>query len=436
MMAAMIARPSLRLLHTSDWHLGQDLHGLPREAEHRAFLEWLLERLEDQAVDALLITGDIFDTQNPPVAAQAMLYDFLARAKRAQPGLDIVIIGGNHDSAARLEAPDALLRPLGVHVVGSLPKDPARLLLPLHDRTGAPAALVAAIPFLRLSDLPVPQEEVDAPLVWGVRAVHEQVFAVARERAAAAGLALVATGHCYMVGSALSELSERRILGGNQHALPADVFPADCAYVALGHLHKPQRVGGRDTVRYAGSPLPLSVTEKDYPHQVVLVDLPPPGVAEAAVVTPLPVPRTVDYLRVPAQGAAAPEQALADLRALDLPEPPDRDHRPYLEVVVRLDRPSPSLRHEVDQALAGKAVRLCRLHVEYGGSGEALAVAAADVPDLAALHPEEVFERAWTRLYDQPPDDAHRHAFRELLEGLDGEDGPAVAAAAAENLPA
>ncbi|SOD90718.1 exonuclease SbcCD subunit D C-terminal domain-containing protein [Caenispirillum bisanense] len=423
--------PPLRLLHTSDWHLGQELHGLSREGEHRAFLEWLLATLDTEQVDALLITGDVFDSQNPPVAAQALFYEFLARAKRARPDLDVVVIGGNHDSAARLEAPNALLRPLDVHVVGSLPKEPERLLVPLTDRSGRLRAVVAAIPFLRLADLPVPTpgEDVEDTLVWGVRTVHERVFAAARARCAEfGGLPLIATGHCYMVGTALSELSERRILGGNQHALPVDLFPADCTYVALGHLHKPQAVGGRETVRYAGSPFPLSVTEKDYPHQAVLVEISAEG---PAAVRALPIPRTVDYLRVPRTGAAAPEPVLAELRALDVAEAPARDLRPYLEVVVRLDRPSPSLRHEVEQALEGKPVRLCRLAVEYA-TPEAGGPAAAETPDLAGLHPEEVFERAWARLYpDEPPEETHLAAFRELLESLDG-DAPAASAPATE----
>src|SRR5690606_38813120 len=102
-------------------------------------------------------------------------------------------------------------------------------------------------------------------------------------------------GHCYMTGTRLSELSERRILGGNQHALPVDLFPDDVAYVALGHLHLAQRVGA-DHVRYAGSPIPLSFGERHYPHQVLLVDLRGERVAG---IEPLRVPRSVDLLRVP-----------------------------------------------------------------------------------------------------------------------------------------
>lgn len=415
----------LRLLHTSDWHLGQDLHGLPRDAEHRAFLTWLLDTLDAQSIDALLITGDVFDSQNPPVSAQRRLYDFLAEAKRRRPALDIVIIGGNHDSATRLEAPDAILRPFDVTVVGSLPRDPADALVTVTDAQGRPRAMVCAVPFIRMADLP-PRKEVEDgpdPLVEGVRDVYARFIEAARQ--AAQGLPLVVTGHCYMSGSAVSEMSERRVLGGNQHALPADVFPEDCHYVALGHLHKPQRVAGRDAMRYAGSPFPLSVTEKDYKHQVMLVEI--TDAAFPAAVTGLPVPRAIDYLRVPATGADTPDAVLKALAALPDAPDPGRDRRPYLEVVVRLESPSPSLRHDVEQILAEKPVRLCRLAVEYAGTGQALA-AMVDTPDLAGLDPEDVFARAWTRSYEGEPDAAHRRAFHELMETVQG-DAPETAAA-------
>lgn len=416
----------MRLLHTSDWHLGQEFHGFPREHEHERFLAWLEDRLEDLAADALVVAGDIYDSQNPPVAAQRQLYRFISRVRRRLPGLDIVLVGGNHDSAGRLEAPGPLLHAFGVQVVGSLPRgdggriDIDRLAVPLRNCDGEVAALCAAVPFLRPSDLPPPPEDCapEESLPWGVR----QVYAEALEGAAArceAGQALIATGHCYMTGCALSELSERRILGGNQHALPADIFPADLAYVALGHLHKAQQVGGRPNLRYSGSPLPLSVTERDYVHQVLLVDL----AGSQARITPVPVPRPVPVLRVPARGPATAEHALAVLRALTADPGLPRQDQPYLDVVIAADGPQPSLRRDVEEALSGKGVRLARLKLEIV-AGEAAEPVAA-LPDLDSLHPEEVFRRCWRRSYDGEPGDGHLAAFRELLEGLESGAGEA-----------
>jgi exonuclease SbcD len=224
---------------------------------------------------------------------------------------------------------------------------------------------------------------------------------------------LVVTGHCFMTGGEVSDLSERRIFGGNQQALPVSLFPDSISYVALGHLHKAQRVGGRDSVRYCGSPLPLSVTEREYRHQVLLVDLDGPS----ASVTPLVVPRAVEILRVPARGAASPEEALATLRLLEADPAVPRPLQPYLDVVVTLTEPAPGLRRDIDEALAGKGVRLARLKTETAGK----VVAQPDAPvDLETLPPEEVFVQCWRRVHADGPPDAYLGAFRELLHAVEG----------------
>ncbi|MFN7147211.1 MAG: exonuclease SbcCD subunit D, partial [Myxococcota bacterium] len=251
---------------------------------------------------ALVVAGDLFDGRNPPAQAQEQLYRFLVDLRARRPSIDVVLVGGNHDSAQRLDAPGSMMRALGIHMVGGLPRradrslDVDALLVPLTDARGAVAAWVAAVPFLRLADLP--STDGDDPLVEGVRAVYAEALDAARAKRQP-GQALVATGHCYMRDGELSELSERKILGGNQHALPVGVFPEDVAYVALGHLHLAQPIG-RPGVRYSGSPLPLSMPERTYPHQVCVVKLDGERLAE---VRPARVPRVTDLLRVPESGA-------------------------------------------------------------------------------------------------------------------------------------
>ena len=149
---------ALRLLHTSDWHIGQELHGHDRQEEHDAFLEWLIAQLGELKVDTLVVTGDIFDVANPPVTATARFYGFLRDALARHSSLQIVIVGGNHDSAARINLPGALLGRGRVHLVGQLPRcdgalDFDALLVPLAGRDGAPGALLAAIPYCRPGDL-------------------------------------------------------------------------------------------------------------------------------------------------------------------------------------------------------------------------------------------------------------------------------------------
>lgn len=407
----------MRLIHTADWHLGQVLHGCPRDHEHARFLGWLLDRIGEHAVDALVIAGDVFDVQNPPVPALARFYRFLAEARARFPWLQTVVLAGNHDSGSRLEAPSALLAELGVRVVGALPCDaegrfdPDALVVPLTERDGTVAARCAALPYLRPADLPpVTGDDLD-PLIEGVRRVYAEATDAARRRLRP-GEALILTGHCYMSGGALSDLSERKILGGNLHALPVDVFPEDAAYVALGHLHRAQSVGSRPHVRYSGSPIPLALDEAPYPHQVVLAEF-----AEGGLVRhqPLHVPRTVKIHRV----SGTPDAALADLRALALDDLPDRADWPFLEVSVTLPGPHPTLREEVEAAVAGRPVRLLKLSVTLTGSGDALAESAAGV-DLSALAPEEVFLRLYARHHEGEPDAALLAAFHELLETVQG----------------
>jgi len=404
----------LRLLHTSDWHLGHWLHDLSREHEHDRFLDWLLDTLEAEQIDALLVAGDVFEAANPPVHATAQWFRFLATARRRLPDLDIAVIAGNNDSPSRLAAPNPMFRALGMHVVGATPADPADMVVPLRDRDGAIAAWVAAVPFLRPGDLPRSQPAADDPLVEGVRQVYAGVLEAARARREP-GQALVAMGHCFMVGTEISQISERRILGGNQHALPVNIFPGDVAYAALGHLHKPQRIGRREHVRYCGAPIPLAMNEARYKHQVVVAELDGDALRDVRTIA---VPRAVDLLRVPGQRPAPLADVVPQLLAL-----PDRDlltpdeQRPYLEVRVALPRPEPSLRRDVEDALRGKQARLVKLEVQYTGDGLALGDATPGT-SLRDLEPENVFLRRYRRDHEQEPPESLMAAFNELLDSV------------------
>lgn len=411
----MLGPPMLRILHTSDWHLGHTLSEVPRVEEHASFLEWLLDTLEREEIDALLVAGDVFDTANPPAEAQQAFYRFLARARARCPSLDVIVIGGNHDSAARLDAPNPILEELGIRVVGGAPRRHAeidwdKMIVPITDRRGDVAAWVAAVPFLRPADLPT--VSADDPLIAGVEAFYASMLDRVRARRSP-GQAIVAMGHCYMTGTRLSELSERKVLGGNQHALPATIFPDDVAYVALGHLHLAQTVGGRAQVRYSGSPLPLSFGEIDYRHEVVVVELEGERVASQRS---LPVPRTVPMIRIPAREAATLDEVVAALATLPGPQPDGPAwQRPYLEVAVLLPRPEPDLRATIERALEGKAARLLRLTLRLTGTGRNLAD-EEPVAALEALRPEDVFRLCHAQRFATDPDPTLLAAFSELVE--------------------
>ena len=401
----------MRVIHSSDWHLGHMLRGeVTRELEHQAFLAWLLEACVREAADALVITGDVFDTATPPASAERMWFEFLAAARRAKPAMDIVAIAGNHDSPARLGAPSSVLRELGVHVIGGLPRiaggalDLDRILIPIAGGRG----LVAAVPFLRPVDT---ASDVADPLA----AVYGEVIAAARERRAP-DQALIVTGHLYMAGADAEFLSERRVSIGGQESAPLRLFPDDISYVALGHIHRAQRVG-RDTIRYAGAPLALSLDEAGYKHQALAVDF---AGARVAGIRSLPVPRAIEIVRVPRRGTAPLDEVLAELGAL----PPALLHpdpaRPYLEVVVALERPEPKLRALVEAALEGKRARLVYLHVEQTGDRAALGDRVTR-QRLAELDPREVFVRLWARGHAGAPGEPVLTAFERLLSEVRGD---------------
>jgi exonuclease SbcD len=463
----------MRVIHSSDWHLGHMLRGeVTREREHAAFLRWLADTCVSEAADVLLVTGDVFDSATPPASAERMWFELLAALRRALPRLDIVAIAGNHDSPARLGAPAAILRELGVHVIGALPRTAAggldldRILVPVCGGRG----LVAAVPFVRPSDVAV---DVEDPL----GAIYGEVIAEARVRRGP-DQALIVMGHLYVAGADAEYLSERRVTIGGQESAPLRLFPDDVDYVALGHIHRSQRVG-RDTIRYAGAPIALALDEARYRHQVLVIDFetqrearsgsradegasPASGagtdraaggsrthvaddacglalagtlcsraglhaegdVAAEAVIDPdgpdarsvvtirgISVPRTVEIRRVPARGAAPLAEVERALAALPSSGAGDR---PYLEVVVALDRPEPHLRARVEAAVAGKHARLVYLHVELTGDHAALADRVV-ARRLAELDPREVFERLWARDHAQPPAPEVLAAFERLL---------------------
>ncbi|MEX0732892.1 MAG: exonuclease SbcCD subunit D C-terminal domain-containing protein [Aquisalimonadaceae bacterium] len=415
----------MRFLHTSDWHLGQTLHGQERQYEHQCFLDWLLIELDQRRPDALLIAGDIFDTVNPPVKAQELLYGFIVRAHAQDPRLQIVMIAGNHDSGARIELPSPLMRNLRAHALGRVRwlddggLDSDHLLVPLENRSGETVAWCIALPFLRPAEVTAGAGEAD--YVAGIARVHEQLINAALERREP-DQALIAMSHAHLAGAQISADSERPIVMGGLEELPASLFPKSIAYVALGHLHKPQRVGRQNRIRYSGSPLPLSFAEVNYRHQLIDVTLERQRLTAWKSV---PIPRRVRMLRIPADGPAPLDAVLPQLEGLDYPGTPDVDS-PWLEVRILLDTARPELRHQVEQALAGKAVRLVRLSVSYPESSSG-GEPVEQLISLDQLDPRDLFSRIWEDKYGQHPPDQVMRDFAQLLDEVANQSGDAGA---------
>ena len=433
----------MRLLHTSDWHLGQSLHNFERTYEHQCFLDWLLDTIVAEQADALLIAGDVFDNANPSSASQRQLYRFLQQARVRAPQLDLVVIAGNHDSPGRLEAPGPLLEAHGTQVIGNVPRnadgaiDVERLVLPLTGKSGAVEAWCLAIPFLRPGDVPRPDPAPPAaadgtegtdgaagdaphdaagetpaaadPYLAGIALLYQQACAVAQARRQP-GQSIVAMGHCHMVDGQMSNESERRIVIGGTEMLPAGIFDPSIAYAALGHLHLAQSVGKQERIRYCGSPIPLSFAEVGYRHQILRIDI-----AEgAAEVSAIPVPRAVELMRVPAKPAPL-EHVLEELAALPAESGLPPDAHPFLEVRVLLDAPQPGMRARVEAALEGKPVRLAKIETSTPSRAPSLDDAALTLDQLGKLQPDDIFKRLYRQRFgnDAPADQLS--AFAELM---------------------
>ena len=415
----------MRFLHTSDWHLGHKLFGIDRVAEHRRFLQWLRTQVREHNIDVVLIAGDIFDSANPPAAAQEMWYDFLAGLTHDEVGCQIVAIGGNHDSAARVDAPAPLVRALDIAVVGGRARAdrllrPAEMVVPVFDRSRQEKGWVAAVPFLRPSDVPLLQEiesesEQEWPLALGMKQLYHQIW---QEIAAQAQpeQPVIAMGHCFLAGGAVSELSERRIFGGNQHAISAELFADDWSYVALGHLHRAQKVS-RESLRYCGSPIALALDERDYVHQVVIVET---KGREVVTLDVLPVPRAVALPRVPARGALSVDDALAAVSQLPAVESKGDLPAPFLEVVVQLTQPEPQLRAKLEAVLADKGYFLARVAIsrEAAQAGDTNELSV----DLDALAPHQVFAQLWQSQHDGEVPADIALAFDELVLSVTSEE--------------
>lgn len=375
----------MRILHTADWHLGARLVERDRLPEHAAFLDWLIETLRSEKIDALLLSGDVFDAANPPQDAVALYFDFLKRLADLKT-VKAVITGGNHDSASHLNAPRELLRRFEVHVFGHAGDN-------IVDLGGA---VIAAVPFLRERDLR------EAAAGETMAAVHEQVRAAIRAHYAAQLAAcqeiakerpIIAMGHLTVLGATTSD-SERDIHIGNLGAVGADIFTG-FDYTALGHLHRPQRVGGQETVRYSGSPIALSFSEATDAKSVVIIDtqnhspatipLPSNGSnrqgnggrgMDELILQILPIPTTHALVRVKAMRATL---------AADLANVPAGA---WAEVTVKLDAPEPDLDRQVREAAAA---RFEILKVLADLPTTALTPWQPTGPALSELQPREVF---------------------------------------------
>ena len=251
----------MRILHTSDWHLGKNFMGKSREEEHQAFFIWLLKRIQSEQITLLLVAGDIFDTTTPPNYALELYYNFLKEISNVD-NLTTIIVAGNHDSIATLKTSQKLLKALNIHVVTKGENEKSQII-PIYKHKKI-QALVCAVPFLRDSTLC--QSKLGEEIKDYYEELYKQAVKLLKDRGLnSKNIPIISTGYLATVGARGSE-SERKIFD-----IDGDFLGKNFDYIALGHLHINQKVGC-EHVRYSGSPIPLSFSEAKSVKKVNIIE--------------------------------------------------------------------------------------------------------------------------------------------------------------------
>lgn len=386
---------TVRFLHTSDWHLGQYFYGHSRQHEHQQFLSWLIVQIQEKQPDALLIAGDIFDVINPASSAQKQLYQFLADAHAVAPHMQTLMIAGNHDSGYRIEQVEPLLEKYNAKAVGVIAWNADKtlqiehLLQPIYNQHHETVAWCLTLPFLRSAEITGYNEQTTNSQN-AIAYLHQQLIAEAKKRKTA-DQALILMSHAHMQGGETSD-SERPIIIGNEEALSINLFDDVIDYVALGHLHKPQKVG-EPHIRYSGSPIPLSFSEEKYKHQVLEVTIDPTQTTENRIqLNSLQIPRSVELFKISDELQSVFEQ----LKNLAQGEIESIDERPYIDIEYHTDTPpQPNLRQLFEEALPTNRYRLVRISRQYKNNPND--PSNENQINLAPPTPQNLFEKLWTQ---------------------------------------
>jgi exonuclease SbcD len=409
----------MKILHTSDWHLGQHLISKDRRREHDLFLDWLTGIIKDEQIDILLVAGDIFDSGTPPNYALERYYNFLTRVATETECRQVVIIGGNHDSPATINAPRQVLKCLRIHVVGSIGEKPAENVIVVRDEEGVARCIICCVPFLRDRDIrsSVPGESYDEKskaLLEGIKSYYRQMKDVALIKAQALStdgsvIPVVATGHLFAAGGQATE-GVRDIYVGSLGQVHASYFPEEFAYVALGHLHKPQKVADLDQIRYSGSPIPFSFSEAGDPKEVVIVKFDDQSARMTTASVVVPVFQDLRCIR------GNLDEILSALQSM---ESPQNSATIWVEIQLDSRQWSPDLINRINETVADRPIEVLAVKYLQGAHTRRL-TRGRKMPTLEQLTPQEVFEKRIAEEEKLEPAQANdlQQAFVEIINSV------------------
>ncbi|MBF0097644.1 MAG: exonuclease SbcCD subunit D C-terminal domain-containing protein [Magnetococcales bacterium] len=408
----------MKVLHTSDWHLGRSLYGRERYDAFAAFLTWLVALVEEQEIAVLLVAGDVFDSHTPSHRAQTLYYHFLSQLLRTSCR-HVVITAGNHDSPSLLEAPQQLLRALDVQVIGRVADSLDEEVILLKDRQGQAELIVCAVPYLRDREMRVVEagesvEDKERKLQEGIRQHYAAVAALAEQKRQQWGahLPIVAMGHLFAAGGQVVEGDGvRDLYVGSLLQLPAGIF-ADCFdYVALGHLHVAQKVNHSERIQYSGSPLPMGFGEASQQKSVQLLSLTGRSVTVQRVAVPVFQP----LQRLKGDWAAL----LKQIKILAA-----EGASAWLEIIYEGAEVMGDLRERLDQAVADSQMVILRVRNDRVLDQVRAQVAVEESIDDLDVY--DLFERCLVAHKVPEEQRAELHgAYREIMASWHEEDAQA-----------
>ena len=408
----------MKILHTSDWHIGRTLYGRKRYEEFEAFLTWLAETIQQNGIDALLVAGDVFDTSAPSNRAQELYYRFLCRVA-ASSCRHVVVVAGNHDSPSFLNAPKELLKALDVYVVGNSTDSPEDEVLVLRNEQDAPELIVCAVPYLRDRDIRVAEagesiEDKERKLIAGIRTHYATVAALAEQKGEELGadIPIVGTGHLFTAGGqTVDGDGVRELYVGSLAHVTAGIFPACFNYLALGHLHVPQKVNGSETIRYSGSPLPMGFGEAKQQKSVCQIEF--HSTAASVQLIDVPVFQRLERIKGDWDGIS---NRILELSATD--------SQGWLEVIYDGIEVIGDLRERLEAAISGTQMEILR--IKNNRIIDRVLGQTHEEETLDDLNVDEVFERCLA-VHEVPEDQRPEllRAYQETVSSLYEDDAQA-----------
>ncbi len=401
----------MKLLHTSDWHLEDTFYGYNREKEFEHFFKWFIDIIQQEVPDTLLINGNIFNNANPSASSKRLLFNFLTQAISFVPKMKIVLTAGNHDSSLDLEALRSTLGCLNIHVRGTVQYDEKNtalleeLIIPIQSNNNCDA-VVAAIPFLRTKDLKrgVTTNE-------GTQLFINQVIQKAR-KLYDQNAPIVLMANIYAAGATIT-IEEQKINDiGNYNFVNVNHLGTDVAYAALGLLHKEQCINNQENIRYGGSILPLSFSEKDYGHSVMKIEI----VDKRVSINKIEYTPLRRLISIPEIGSTTSDQIIESLSSFSkIRNNADTSDWPYVEIKLNETTANAKNSNLIIHASKERAIHLCRaIRTDANGQRRGDTENISNLGDLRKINPAKIVRALYQKRYNEEIPDEISKLFAEI----------------------